>query len=69
MSRRDTGPVNQAVIVALAEAFRKTRPTANGRALAQWRRDVAIVAGVLKSFNASLDRERFFREAGEDEKP
>lgn len=77
--RRETGPAPQALIIALAQAFRLTRPASlrpGANAHAQWRRDVAVVAGVLKSFNAALLRERFLAdcgvkvaETGSEEKP
>jgi hypothetical protein len=51
------------VFIALAKAFKATRPTM-AALRPQWLRDVAVVAGVCKSFNATFDRARFLRDAG-----
>jgi hypothetical protein len=64
--RRETGPVTREVMIALAKAFRLTRPKI-AALRPQWLRDVAVVAGVCKSFNATFDRARFFKDAGAEE--
>lgn len=61
--RRETGPAPSEVIVAIAHGFRATKPRDPTR-YAQWLRDVAMAAGVLKSFNAALLREKFFADCG-----
>jgi hypothetical protein len=68
MSRRETGPAPRELIIAIAKAFRLTMPS-SASLRPQWLKDLAVVAGVLKSYNASFLREQFFRDAGvEDHK-
>lgn len=66
MSRRETGPMPQDVFIALAKAFKATRP-AVAALRPQGLRDVAVVAGVCKSFYATFDRARFLRDYGAEE--
>ena len=63
MSGKDYNPAPQPLIAALAKGLKLTRPKIAAYR-PQWEKDIAVVAGVLKSFNASLDRARFFKECG-----
>jgi type IV secretory pathway VirB2 component (pilin) len=63
MSRREVGPAPREVIVAIAKGLRATRPKDPAK-YTQWVKDCAVVAGVLKTFNAAFLRERFFADCG-----
>ncbi len=64
--KRIPGPMPQPVFIALAAAFKATKPTM-AALKPQWLKDIAVVAGVCKSFNATFDRARFFRDCGAEE--
>ena len=63
MSRRETGPAPRELLIALARGFKLTMPS-SAALRPQWMRDIAVVAGVLKTFNATFDRALFFKGCG-----
>ena len=62
MGRRDVY-VDRDVFTAIAQGFRATKPKDPSKH-AQWLRDVAVIAGVLKSLNAAFLRDKFFADCG-----
>ena len=62
MGRRETY-MDRDVFIALAQGFRATRPKDPAQHT-QWLRDVAVVAGICKSFNAAFLRDKFFADCG-----
>ena len=64
--KRIPGPMPQPVFIALAKAFAATKPTV-AALRPQWLKDIAVVAGVCKSFNSTFDRYRFFRDCGAED--
>jgi hypothetical protein len=63
LSRKETGPAPRELIVAIARGFKLTMPEA-ASVRSQWMRDIAVVAGILKTFNATFDRALFFEQCG-----